>query len=156
MRLLGSIVREGTQFAAKVPFIGLTGTGSTHRAAASEAARAVAREVRASMPDRALETGPGGTDWGVDRPDDPWPVWVDGGRMEIRVPPMWMGLVVAMALRRRRVAAGLSLADAALRLGKRSRNAYARYEQGRAVPTLLQLDRLLACVGADGAGIGLG
>jgi transcriptional regulator with XRE-family HTH domain len=38
------------------------------------------------------------------------------------------------------------LAEAADRLGARSRNAYARYEQGRTVPTVAKLDELLKAV----------
>jgi transcriptional regulator with XRE-family HTH domain len=49
-------------------------------------------------------------------------------------------------LRRQRQKSGLSLAEAADRLGARSRNAYARYEQGRTVPTVAKLDELLKAV----------
>jgi transcriptional regulator with XRE-family HTH domain len=45
-----------------------------------------------------------------------------------------------------REASGLTLAEAARRLGARSRNAYARYEQGSSVPTIEQLNRLIAAV----------
>ena len=41
---------------------------------------------------------------------------------------------VALLLRRQRESRGMTLAEAAARLGQRSRNAYARYEQGRAIP----------------------
>ena len=40
----------------------------------------------------------------------------------------------------------LTLAEAAARLGQRSRNAYARYEQGRAMPTVEQVERLLEAI----------
>jgi Helix-turn-helix. len=34
-------------------------------------------------------------------------------------------------------------------LGQRSKNAYARYEQGRAMPTVEKLERLLEAVAPD-------
>ena len=53
------------------------------------------------------------------------------------------GAMTALLLRRRRRASGASLRDVAVRLGASSRNAYARYERGEAVPTLAKLDDLL-------------
>ena len=52
---------------------------------------------------------------------------------------------------RRREASGASLREVASRLGASSRNAYARYERGDAVPTVEKLDALLkaASPGAD-------
>ena len=54
--------------------------------------------------------------------------------------------MISLLLRRQRQKSGLSLAEAAERLGARSRNAYARYEQGRTVPTVAKLDELLKAV----------
>jgi hypothetical protein len=54
--------------------------------------------------------------------------------------------LTALLLRRRRQASGLTLAEVAARLGARSHNAYARYEQGRSVPTVEKLVELLAVV----------
>jgi predicted RNase H-like HicB family nuclease len=54
--------------------------------------------------------------------------------------------MISLLLRRQRQKSGLSLAQAAERLGARSRNAYARYEQGRTVPTVAKLDELLKAV----------
>ena len=52
--------------------------------------------------------------------------------------------LTALLLRRRREANAPSLRDVASRLGSNSRNAYARYERGEAVPTVEKLDALLA------------
>jgi transcriptional regulator with XRE-family HTH domain len=49
-------------------------------------------------------------------------------------------------LRRQREKSGLSLAEAAERLGAKSRNAYARYERGTSVPTVEKLTELLEAV----------
>ena len=54
--------------------------------------------------------------------------------------------MISLLLRRQRQKSGLSLAEAADRLGARSRDAYARYEQGRTVPTVAKLDELLKAV----------
>jgi hypothetical protein len=54
--------------------------------------------------------------------------------------------MVSLLLQRQRQSSGLSLAQAARRLGAKSRNAYARYERGASVPTVEQLDKLLRAV----------
>ena len=60
-------------------------------------------------------------------------------------------VMTALLLRRRREASGTSLREVAERLGSPSRNAYARYENGSAVPTFEKLDALLKATspGAD-------
>jgi DNA-binding XRE family transcriptional regulator len=54
--------------------------------------------------------------------------------------------MVSLMLQRQRQRSGLSLAQVAKRLGVKSRNAYARYEQGVSVPTIEKLDELLRAV----------
>jgi DNA-binding XRE family transcriptional regulator len=54
--------------------------------------------------------------------------------------------LIALLLRRQREASGLSLAEVAKRLGAKSRNAYARYEQGQSVPSVEKLSELLAVI----------
>ena len=58
--------------------------------------------------------------------------------------------MTALLLRRRREASGASLRDVAKRLGASSRNAYARYERGDAVPSLEKLDALLKAASPEG------
>ena len=58
--------------------------------------------------------------------------------------------MVALVLRRQRERSGLTLAEAAERLGARSRNAYARYEQGVSVPTVEKLSQLIEAVSPEG------
>jgi hypothetical protein len=60
-----------------------------------------------------------------------------------------LGVLLALLLRRQRERQGLTLAEAAERLGQRSRNAYARYEQGRAMPTVEMVERLLKAIAPD-------
>ena len=57
-----------------------------------------------------------------------------------------MAGLTAPVLRRQRVRHALTLAEAARRLGARSLNRYARYEQGRSVPSIARLNELLAAV----------
>ena len=60
-----------------------------------------------------------------------------------------VGILLALLLRRQREKSGLTLADVAERLGQRSRNAFARYEQGKAQPTVEKLEQLLRAVAPD-------
>ena len=60
-----------------------------------------------------------------------------------------VGVLLALLLRRQRERHGLTLQEAAERLGQRSRNAYARYEQGRAMPTVEKLEQLLKAIAPD-------
>jgi transcriptional regulator with XRE-family HTH domain len=53
---------------------------------------------------------------------------------------------LALLLRRQRERHGLTLAQAAERLGQRSKNAYARYEQGKSMPTVEKLEQLLQAI----------
>jgi hypothetical protein len=57
-----------------------------------------------------------------------------------------IGVLLALLLRRQREHQGLTLAEAAARLGQRSKNAYARYEQGKAMPTVEKLEELLRAI----------
>lgn len=58
--------------------------------------------------------------------------------------------MTALLLRRRREASGASLREIAERMGSTSRNAYARYERGEAVPSLEKLDELLKAASPGG------
>jgi DNA-binding XRE family transcriptional regulator len=57
--------------------------------------------------------------------------------------------LAAALLREQRTKRGLSLEDVAKRLGAKSNNAYARYEQGRSTPTIEKLSELLMAVSPD-------
>lgn len=59
--------------------------------------------------------------------------------------------LISLVLRQKRSRAGLTLQQMAKRLGSTSPNVYARYEQGRAMPSVAILDRLLRAV--DGRGL---
>ena len=55
-------------------------------------------------------------------------------------------VLIALMLKRQRVAHRLTLMDVARRLKSKSPNAYARYEQGKSVPTVAKLDQLMKAI----------
>src|SRR5260370_39183118 len=65
------------------------------------------------------------------------------GKNEFEISGTNAAAMTALLLRRRREAAGASLRDVASRLRASSRNAYARYERGEAVPSLGKIDALV-------------
>jgi len=70
----------------------------------------------------------------------------EGKRGEFEISASDTKAMVCLLLQRQRQLSGLSLAGAAERLGAKSRNAYARYEQGASAPTIEKLDQLLQAV----------
>ena len=60
-----------------------------------------------------------------------------------------IGILLALLLRRQRERQGMTLSEAAERLGQTSKNAYARYEQGRAMPSVEKLEQLLKAIAPD-------
>jgi hypothetical protein len=72
------------------------------------------------------------------------------GRGEFEVAGSDAAAMTALLLRRLREASGTSLSEVASRLGATSRNAYARYERGDAVPTLEKLDALVKAASSGG------
>ena len=54
--------------------------------------------------------------------------------------------MISLLLQRKREISRLSLSQVSNRLGTKSRNAYARYEQGRSVPSVEKLNELLHAV----------
>lgn len=60
-----------------------------------------------------------------------------------------LGVLLALLLRRQRERQGLTLAEAAKKLGQTSKNAYARYEQGKSMPTVEKLEQLLQAIAPD-------
>lgn len=71
-----------------------------------------------------------------------------GKQGEFEVSSSDIRTMVSLLLQRQRHLSGLSLGEAAARLGAKSRNAYARYERGESVPSIEKLDQLLTAVSA--------
>lgn len=126
MRLSGHASRSGRYWAAEVPILDVATQGRS----LADAIAMVADAIEALLPHRGFRAsvfpGRGGA-FEVGGNDD--------------------AALIALLLRRARVRAGLSLAQVAARLGAKSINTYARYEQGRSVPSVAQLSRLYAAVG---------
>ena len=88
-------------------------------------------------------------DWFETMVDDPsFSIDVHLGKAgEFEISARDLPKMIGLLLQRRRQKSGLSLADAAERLGAKSRNAYARYERGESLPSIEKLDHLLKAVG---------
>ena len=130
MRFEGTVVRDGRWWLAEVPLLNAMTQGKTRREALQ-------------MIGDWLETM-------VNRTGFHATVYPRGAA-EFEIAGSDAAGMTALLLRRRREASGTSLRDLATRLGSSSRNAYARYERGDAVPTVAKLDALLkaASPGAD-------
>ena len=128
MRLSGRVFRQGRIWAIEVPILGVFTQGTSRTDAFAMIADAV-RELVDRKGFRAI-VHPG-----------------DGGLFEISSNEP--AALTALMLRRLRFRAGLTLAEVAERLDAKSLNAWARYEQGRAVPTIVKLSQLFAAVAPD-------
>jgi DNA-binding transcriptional regulator YiaG len=129
MRLAGRLFKVGRYWAVEVPMLGVVTQGRTRK----EAFEMIADAIEALANKRAfrVEVFPG-----------------DGEYFEVG--SRHAAALTALVLRRLRVRQGLTLSEVATRLGAKSLNSYARYEQGRAVPSIERLDQLLAAVSEGG------
>lgn len=130
MRFEGTVVRDGRWWLVEIPLLGAMTQGRTRR----EALEMIADWIE-TMVDRK----------GFRATVHP------RGAAEFEIACTDAAAMTALLLRRRREASGASLRELASRLGSSSRNAYARYERGEAVPTIEKLDALLKATspGAD-------
>jgi hypothetical protein len=125
MRFVGRVFKAGRHWAIEVPILGVVTQGKTRKDAFAMIADAI--ETLADRKGFRVEVFSG-----------------TGEYFEVGSPDV--AHLTALLLRRQRVRRGLTLAQAARKLGARSLNSYARYEQGRAVPSIERLTRLLAAV----------
>jgi hypothetical protein len=128
VRFHGKLYRNGRHWLAEVPVFDALTQGRTR-----DEALAMIDDWFASM---------------VDRPDFSLRVF-PVGRADFEIASDDPRPMISLLLRRQRQKSGLTLAQVAERLGSKSRNAYARYEQGAAVPTVAKLDELLRAVAPD-------
>ena len=128
MRFEGRVFKVGRYWAIEVPILGVVTQGRTKKEAFEMIADAI--EALANDSKLRIDVHPGKKDY-------------------FEVGASNTGPLIALLLRRQRATQGMTLAQVAERLGAKSTNAYARYEQGRSVPTVEQLSRLLAA-GGDG------
>ena len=128
MRFPGRIKRDGGFWLVAIPAFDAATQGRTKREALAMAedlieTMAGARGFRATVYPTGGET-----------------FEIGGNRLDV---------LLALLFRRQRDRQGLTLAEAAERLGQRSKNAYARYEQGRAMPTVEKVEQLLKAIAPD-------
>ena len=125
MRFSGTIYKEGKFWLAEIPILDLMTQGRTKKEA---------YEMVADM----LETM-------VNKEGFKIEVY-KGRKNSFEVGSIKPKHLVSLLLQRKREISGLSLAQVANRLGTSSRNTYARYEQGRSVPSVEKLNELLHAV----------
>ncbi len=125
MRFYGRVYKDGEFWLAEVPILDAMTQGRTRKDAFTMVEDLL--ETLANRPGFSVEVHP-------------------GKQGEFEVSSSDTRGMVSLLLRRQRQRSGLSLAEAAERLGAKSRNAYARYEQGTSVPTLEKLTELLQAV----------
>lgn len=128
MRFEGRIKRDGRFWLVEIPAFDAFTQGRTKREALVMAKDLI--ETMAGTPGFKVTVYP-------------------GSRETFEVGANRVRMLLALLLRRQRERQGLTLAEAAERLGQRSRNAYARYEQGKAMPTVEKLEQLLKAIAPD-------
>lgn len=125
MRFAGRIFKSGRFWAIEVPILDVFTQGRTKKEAYEMIADAVESLAgRNGFRVRVYKTR--------------------GGEFEIGASDQ--AVLTALLLRRARLKAGLSLEEVAARLGAKSLNSYARYEQGRSMPSVEQLTRMFSAV----------
>lgn len=128
MRFAGRVLKVGRHWAVEVPILGVVSQGRTK----TDAYEMIADSIESLAGKRGFR------------------IRVHRGKREyFEIDSSDQATLVALLLRRARTKAGLTLADVARRLGAKSHNAYARYEQGRAIPTVQKLTELFSAVSPD-------
>lgn len=125
MRFSGRVFEEGRYWAIEVPVLSVVSQGRTKKEAYEMIADAI--ESLVNREGFNIQVHPG-----------------KGEYFEVGASDQ--ATLTAFLLKRARLKSGLSLADVADRLGAKSLNAYARYEQGRTVPTVQKLTELFSVV----------
>lgn len=125
MRFSGSIYKDGKFWLAEIPILDLMTQGKTKKETF---------EMVADMLESLVNK-------------DKFKVKVYKGKKDsFEVGSSEPKHMVSLLLQRKRELSGLSLAQVASKLGMKSRNTYARYEQGRSVPSVEKLNELLNAV----------
>jgi len=128
MRLAGRTFKKGGYWIIEVPLLAVTTQGKTKRDAFNMIADAI--ESLVNKAGFKIQVFPSSGDY------------FEIGSSDFTI-------LASFLLRRRRMIQGLTLKEVAIRLGARSLNTYARYEQGRAVPTIETFNRLLSALSCD-------
>jgi predicted transcriptional regulator len=128
MRLSGRVFKVGKSWAIEVPILGMVTQGYTKKEAYEMIADAI--ESLVNKKGFKVEVYPGKGDY-----------------FELGSPDL--STLTAFLLRRQRMKQGLTLVEVANRLGAKSHNTYARYEQGKSIPTIEKFNKLLSALSPD-------
>jgi DNA-binding XRE family transcriptional regulator len=128
MRLAGRVFKVGKFWAIEVPILGVVTQGYTKKEAYEMIADAI--ESLVNKKGFKVEVFPG-----------------KGEYFELGSPDL--STLTAFLLRRQRMKQGLTLVEVAKRLGAKSHNTYARYEQGKSIPTIEKFSKLLSALSPD-------
>ena len=128
MRFAGHVFKVGKYWAIEVPILGVVTQGHTKKEAYEMIADAI--ESLVNKKEFKVEVFP-----------------QKGGYFEIGSSDL--AVLSAFLLRRQRMKRGLTLAEVAKRLGAKSHNTYARYEQGKSIPTIEKFNQLLSALSPD-------
>jgi predicted RNase H-like HicB family nuclease len=125
MRLVGRVYKSGKYWAIEVPLLDVVTQGRTKKEAYKMISDAI--ESLVNKEGFKIDVFPGRDSY-----------------FEVGSPDV--AVLTAFLLRRHRIKHGLTLFDVKKRLGAKSHNTYARYEQGKSVPTIERFDKLLTAV----------
>jgi ribosome-binding protein aMBF1 (putative translation factor) len=128
MRLSGRVFKVGKSWAIEVPILCVVTQGHTKKEAYEMIADAI--ESLVNKKGFKVEVYPGKGDY-----------------FELGSPDL--STLAAFLLRRQRMKRGLTLMEVANRLGAKSHNTYARYEQGKSIPTIEKFNKLLSALSPD-------
>lgn len=128
MRLAGRVFKVGKYWAIEAPILDVVTQGHTKKEAYEMIADAI--ESLVNKKGFKVEVFPG-----------------KGSYFELGSPDLLT--LTAFLLRRQRMKQGLTLVEVAKRLGAKSHNSYARYEQGKSIPTIEKFNKLLSALSPD-------
>ncbi len=129
MLITGRIRRDGSVWLAESPIADVMTQGKSRTEAAMMLGDAIESLVnRADFKVTVRDAGPAGA---------------------VTIEANEPALLAALVLKRQRVAHGLSLSEAAHKIGQASKTTYARYETGQVVPALDKFIALLAVIAPE-------
>ena len=128
MRLAGRVFKSGKYWAIEVPILDVVTQGHSIKDAYDMMADAI--ESLVNKKGFKVEVYPGEKSYFEIASED-------------------VATLTAFLLRRQRMKHGLTLVEVSKRLGAKSLNTYARYEQGRSVPTIEKFNLLLSALSED-------
>jgi DNA-binding transcriptional regulator YiaG len=128
MRFTGKIYKDGKFWLVEIPILELMTQGRTKK----EAYLMVADMIESIVDEKSFKVQV------YKRQNDTFEIGSEESKH-----------MIGLLLKRKREISGLSLSQVATRLGMSSRNAYARYEQGKSIPTIEKLNKLFYAVSPE-------